>query len=344
MFPNTMNGKWPSASKGLALGCLLFVVPFLANAQNLVPNPSFELTDTCPYTTSFQEGDRPLYWHSWLNSPDYFHACADTSIPGGAYVSVPQSGLSFQYAQDGQAYVGYYTFNQNGQYREYIGATLNTPLILGETYYISFWANIATAGLDGYVGGFCNNMGMLFTMTSNAWTTVGGPPGPDFPFRNYAHLYRSAVLTDTVDWTLVSGSFMADSAYQYVVLGNFFDNAQTQVLPIPPLNGENAYCLVDNVCVSPNPQGCGITGIDEGTLISQPLVALDGEAGVLVISWPGHVRYSGEITDMSGRVVRTFASGADRHHLPFHGFSTGMYVVWLSIGEEAAFVKFVIPR
>jgi hypothetical protein len=337
------SGHWCKAMN-LMCSCLLFVAPFLVNAQNLVPNPSFELSDTCPYTTGFQVGDRPLYWQSWFNSPDYFHACADISIPGGAYVSVPQSGLSFQYAQDGQAYVGYFDFNQNGQYREYIGATLNAPLIVGETYYLSFWANIATAGLDGYVGGFCNNMGMLFTMTSNAWTNVGGPPGPDFPFRNYAHLHRSAVLTDTVGWTLVSGSFVADSAYQYVVLGNFFNNAQTQVLPIPPLNGENAYCLVDNVCVSTNPEGCGTTGIHEWSLLGQPFAAMDGAPGALVISWPGHMRYSGEITDMSGRVVHSFASGVDRHQLPLHGFSSGMYVVRLRKGEEAAFVKFVIPR
>lgn len=337
------SGQWCKAMN-LICSCLLFVAPFLVNAQNLVPNPSFELTDTCPNTIGFQEGARPLYWQSWFNSPEYFHACADTSVPVGAYISIPQNGFAFQYAHDGQAYIGYYAFDQNGQYREYVGATLNAPLIVGETYYLSFWANIATAGLDGYVGGFCNNMGMLFTMTSNAWTNVGWPPGPDFPFRNYAHLQRSAVLTDTVGWTLVSGSFVADSAYQYVVLGNFFDNAQTQALPIPPLNGENAYCLVDNVCVSLGPVGCGITGFHEGALIGQPLVALDLASGALVISWPGQERYSGEITDMSGRLVHAFVSEADRHQVPLQGYSTGMYVIRLRKRMEAAFVKFVVPR
>ncbi|HNR56470.1 MAG TPA: T9SS type A sorting domain-containing protein [Flavobacteriales bacterium] len=341
MLSDTMDGRQWYKTMIVLCCCLLFVVPILAKAQNLVPNPSFELTHTCPYTIGFQAGDRPLYWQSWFNSPDYFHACADTSIPGGAYVSVPQNGFSFQYAQDGLAYVGYYAFDQNDQYREYIGAVLNAPLTVGETYYISFWANIATGGLDGYVGGFCNNMGMLFTMTSNAWTNVVGQDGPDFPFRNYAHLHRSAVLTDTVGWTLVSGSFVADSAYQYVVLGNFFDNAQTQVLPIPPLNGENAYCLVDNVSVSTDPVA---NGIHEGPLVGQPFAAMDGVTGTLVISWPGQEQYTGEIIDMSGRVVRTFASGAGRHQVPLHRFSPGMYVVRLRKGMEAAFVRFVVAQ
>ena len=74
MLLRTMNGRWLCAVLSAALGCLLFVVPLNSAAQNLVPNPSFEEYEVCPYTIGFQVGDRPTHWRSWLNSPDYFHA------------------------------------------------------------------------------------------------------------------------------------------------------------------------------------------------------------------------------------------------------------------------------
>ncbi len=336
-----MNGWWRRAAEKLALCCLLFVVILRCEAQNLVPNGSFELADTCPYTAGFQEGDQPLYWRKWLNSPDYFSACADTATQGGAYISVPQNGLAYQYAQDGDAYVGYYAYDINGQYREYIGTPLIAPLTVGATYYLSFWANIATGGVDGYVGGLCNNMGLLFTMHSNVWVDFDGPA---FPFRNYAHLYRAEVLTDTANWTLVSGSFVADSAYQYVVLGNFFDNDNTQVMPIPPLNGENAYCLVDNVCVSPNSNGCDRTGIGEIHQPGEPTAFVDVAIGELMVIWPGHARFRGEVVDPAGRQVCRGGSVAEELRLSLAGLSAGLYIARLRQEGEYAFVKFVLPR
>jgi hypothetical protein len=125
MNTRTMNGRWPGTGLGVVLGCLLFVVALRCEAQgNLVPNPSFELLDTCPYTTGFQEGDRPAHWRSWLNNPDYFHACAGSLQDIDTLVSVPHNGWGFQHAWDGEAYVGYCAYSTTDQYREYVGAEL----------------------------------------------------------------------------------------------------------------------------------------------------------------------------------------------------------------------------
>ncbi len=325
----------------LALCCSLFVAHLRCEAQNLVPNPSFELTDTCPYTISFQEGDRPLYWRTWQGSPDYFNSCADTTDPLATLVWVPQNGWAFQYAQDGDAYAGFYLFSTNNQYRENIGVSLTQPLTIGETYYASFWVNMADSGNYFALNfGACNNMGLLCTMNSNAWEDTNGPA---FSFRNYAHLYRAEVLTDTANWTLVSGSFVADSAYQYVVLGNFFDNDHTNVLPMPPGNGEYSYCLVDNVCVSPSPNGCDITAIDEVPRPGLPTACIDGASGV-VVTWPGHSGFRAKVVDMAGRTVRYAETGTHEFRLPLDDWSAGVYIVRLRQEGETAFVKFVIPR
>lgn len=336
-----MNGWWCRVAEKLALCCLLFVVPHYSEGQNLVPNGSFELTDTCPYTISFQEGDQPLYWRTWLNNPDYFNACADTSDPLATLVSVPQNGWAFQYAQDGDAYAGFYAFDINGQYREYLGSPLIAPLTIGETYYASFWVNAPNSGSYWPAVGMCNNMGLLFTMHSNAWADFNGPA---FPFRNYAHLYRPEVLTDTTNWALVSGSFVADSAYQYAVLGNFFDNAHTQVVPIPPFNGEASYCLIDNVCVSPNPNGCDVTAIDEITRPGLPTAFVNRALGNLIVAWPGHSGYQGVVVDMEGRTLRSWVTGTEEYLLSVDDWSAGIYIVRLRQEGATAFVKFVIPR
>jgi hypothetical protein len=64
------------------------------------------------------------------------------------------------------------------------------------------------------------------------------------------------VITDTANWTLVSGSFVADSAYRYIVLGNFFDDAHTDTVHFIPGPSAAAYYLYDAICVSSVPGEC----------------------------------------------------------------------------------------
>ncbi|HPF90129.1 MAG: hypothetical protein H6592_04535 [Flavobacteriales bacterium] len=79
----------------LLMACLCFLALQRCEAQNLVPNPSFELTDTCPNTCCFNVGDRPLYWNRWDQSPDYFNACADTINGVDTLVGVPWNGFTW---------------------------------------------------------------------------------------------------------------------------------------------------------------------------------------------------------------------------------------------------------
>ena len=274
MLQKAMSGELCRKAFRLLLCCSLLVASLSSPSQNLIPNPSFELRDTCPYTFGFQEGDQPLYWRTWLNSPDYFNACAGDLGGLDTLLDVPQNGLTFQYAFDGDAYVGMYCFYPTDYYREYIGVQMNTPLVVGQTYHVSFRANLAANGSYFYNSGACNNLGALFTMASNAWT---GITGPDFPFRNHAQVYSQSVITDTLEWTLVSGSFVADSAYQYLVIGNFFDHVHTDSLATPGM-AIVAYYLIDAVCVSAH-EGCEIEGIDETGGASDAVLLLADPSG-----------------------------------------------------------------
>src|SRR5690606_41066997 len=59
-------------------------------------------------------------------------------------------------------------------------------------------------------------LGMLFSMEMTPWD---GWSGISVPTRNYAHLHSTAVITDTANWILVQGSFVADSAYRFLAIG-----------------------------------------------------------------------------------------------------------------------------
>ncbi len=115
--------------------CLLGMALLRCEAQNLVPNPSFEVTDTCPHTIGFSVGDRPLFWNRWDQSPEYFHACAGDLGGADTLVDVPWNGFTWQYAHDGDAYVGMALFLDD-DFHELVGAPLLQDLVVGQTYYV----------------------------------------------------------------------------------------------------------------------------------------------------------------------------------------------------------------
>lgn len=100
-----------------------------------------------------------------------------------------------------------------------------------------------------------NKIGVLFT--NDEYESLSNPaPLP----ANFAHFYSNTIITDTLDWTIISGSFIADSAYKYIMIGNFFDNNQTAYLTVlDSLLGECSYYFIDDVCVSTDSLTCSQT-------------------------------------------------------------------------------------
>src|ERR1700722_4176269 len=94
IFFNFVNSKTFSFLFGIVL---LFCATRL-RAQNLVPNPSFEDTVSCP--TSVDEVYRAVAWSSFGETPDYFNSC------GIDEVGVPKNELGYRSAATGHAYCG----------------------------------------------------------------------------------------------------------------------------------------------------------------------------------------------------------------------------------------------
>lgn len=96
------------------------------NNLNLIPNPSFELMNCCPWSfTGF--GDTNQCATSWFNgtltSSDYMNTCG--WFPGVIPTPIPT----------GQGIMGTYAI---ADWSEYIGSCLNAPLEAGKTYDFSF--------------------------------------------------------------------------------------------------------------------------------------------------------------------------------------------------------------
>lgn len=288
--------------------------------QNLVPNPSFEEYEICPETIGFQPGGKPLHWDKWQWSPEYFNACAGELNDVDTVLDVPLNGFGFQYAYDGEGYVGMATFQDD--FREYVGCELVSPLIAGNTYRVSLMANVATGGNYWNPKLASNNLGVLFTMSANVWT---GLSGPSFEFRNYAHLHSQEVLSDTVAWEEISGAFIADSAYRYMVVGNFFEDALTDTLGLEGFSSYAAYYFVDAVCVTTMNEACDLGA------------AVENRTNRRVHVWPNPVGDVLHITDLAGTfrvvdpagraIVEGISSGYTRIDLGVADWAPGYYLL-----------------
>lgn len=180
---------------------------------------------------------------------------------------------------------------------------------------------------------------MLFTTYNRSWTW-----GDSYPISvNQAHILHPLILSDTVAWTLVSGSFVADSAYAYLMIGNFFSNALTDTLHLAsnvPQWGRYSYVLVDAVCVSPNSQGCelshGVEMIGEATPFVYPNPAIED----LVIG--NALGKDAMVLDMLGQRVWSGRVDGDRFAVDVGNWARGTYVLQVRDARGARVVKFVL--
>ncbi len=226
--------------KPLAFLLCLFVVGF-GYGQNLVENGNMEDTVFCPWA----ENQLPLHWTSFGATPDYLNGCSSE-------LNVPNTPTGFHQAHSGVGMTGVYNYvdtNNSGwpDYREYIGTQLITPLVIGEKYYISFFLSfgqVLSANLQSNKIG-SDKLGMKFSTIPYSETVIP-------TLNNFAHLFTDSIYTDTAQWVKISGSFIADSTYNYLMLGNFFDEANTDTLYFGGTNyfTFSSYYFLDDICVS----------------------------------------------------------------------------------------------
>ncbi|MEY4385044.1 MAG: hypothetical protein RLY20_327 [Verrucomicrobiota bacterium] len=201
---------------------------------NLVPNPSFETYTNCPDDLS--ELAYALPWYQPTDgTPDWFSTCATIS-----WVGVPDNFRGSQNAYAGNAYAGLVAYSLNSNYREYLQAPLTTPLVAGQTYFVSFRASLADVS-----GWAVSELGAHLSAGPVTNYAIQSPlpvvPQVENPAGN--------PLASTNGWMLVQGMFTASGGESFITLGNFrADNATTATLA-DGYEAANSYYYIDNVQV-----------------------------------------------------------------------------------------------
>jgi len=264
--------------KLLAMLSLILINSSVSAQLNIVQNCDFETFDSCPDNAG--QIERCNGWKIFSQpstTPDYFNTCDTTGL------FAPPNGLfAHQSAHSGNAYSAIFTFWPNN-YREYIGHELLQPMIIGQKYFVSFYSCMGEQYANAAAS---NKLGVRFSTVPFNMTNP-------CPTNNWAHVYSDSIITDSINWTPLSWDFIADSNYQYLIIGNFFDNANTDTIKFAS-NCNGSYYLIDDVCVSSDSTKCQCSNVgistlnyDEVTLYPNPItdilnISLDREEDISI--------------------------------------------------------------
>lgn len=232
---------------------LFLVAAFSSKSQNLVPNGSFEMLDSCWFAGGSIYLAKPWFQPVFYNgtnslgasSSDLFNYCSIDPLS-----QVPFNGVGYQNAKSGVGYAGIVflydsILSSNLNYREYIEVKLNSKLKADSKYCLSFYVSLAN-----YVKYATSRIGAYFSRDSLIQRD------PDFyklfkPFNLIPQVENpyGNIIIDTTNWVLIRGEFMSQGGEQFLTIGNFYDNPQTDyltVLPIWPVEYA-AYYYIDDV-------------------------------------------------------------------------------------------------
>lgn len=237
--------------KKLVINIVLSFFSIAAFAQvNLVPNPSFELIDTCPYN----QGQLRFVLPWFCPNVEPFGQGSDllsTCYPGIYYIGVPNNAWGYQYPKTDSSMVLMVVFGlSTSTYgaREYISVKLKTKLNTNSKYRISFFCNLANKSRYAV-----KNLGLYFSQDSialNTWDVLPYQP----------QIINDYYLTDTLNWMEVKGNYIANGDEEFINIGNFFDNVQTDFIQVSNSPVQASYYYIDDVSViEVPPEENGIT-------------------------------------------------------------------------------------
>ncbi|MGB4849158.1 MAG: gliding motility-associated C-terminal domain-containing protein [Saprospiraceae bacterium] len=220
-------------------------VPF--SAQNLVPNPSFEDVAFCP---SFFGAGGNLITPPWRNgaftTADVFNTCATSSV-----VDVPSNAFGWQQPHTGEGYCGSLLRSFGVSWHEYPQVQLTSPMIADQFYHVGFYVS------HGNYSCAVQNIGLYVSANPP-------PPGGSLGVIQVDPqiYYEGGFLTDTLNWTVVEGYYLAQGGEQWITIGNFKLDVNS---PIDPncIIGSDSYYYFDDVWVTPEAP-CGMLDVDLG--------------------------------------------------------------------------------
>jgi len=215
-----------------------------------VPNGSFENIQNFPPPCALVGNETITYAVDWVNpnngTPSLFNEidtikCNTDTCP---FLGVPANIGGWQYAHTGKGYaevqvLGYGVSVSGSNVREYVQTKLLDSLRKNRIYCSSLYVSL----MDAYATYASSRVGCYFSKNAvnnfNQYL-ISANPQVENPYGN--------MLTNYTGWTAVQGTFTANGGENYITIGNFYDDANTDAVFSP--NTGSLFCCAPNNYIS----------------------------------------------------------------------------------------------
>jgi len=225
--------------KKFLLFLFLILLAIKVNSQhilsnNLVPNPGFEEYTNCPYDVA-----QIYYAPPWLNccsgTIDYYNACS-------SFIGI-QNIINSNPILSGNAYAGIYlllTLSEN--WREYLQVKLIKKMQLNKKYCINY-----NFKLDTESNFAIESIDMFISKEQIPITSINNPL---WKCDSIPQIKNKKGIINNYNWAKMSSIFQASGGEEFIVIGNFNNDNQTNRIQLANTNiYEISYYLFDDVSV-----------------------------------------------------------------------------------------------
>ena len=166
-------------------------------------------------------------------TPDLLNACSN--LVNG----VPNTAWGFQYPRTGNGFAGFVWDYSEGC--EYLTGKFSSPLSYGQKYCVEFYVNLADHSFYAF-----DRIRAYISVDSIQVSTYG-----------YLHFIPQVensagnIITDTLNWTLISGEYIAKGGEQFITIGNFRPDSLVDYIKFDTtVNSCWPYYFLDDVSVT----------------------------------------------------------------------------------------------
>lgn len=230
--------------KNIGICVFVLICSQYTNAQNLIPDSSFEVNRFVPL--NFSEINAS---HSWnkpsLGTSDLFCKCGKKQKKY-SLVNVPENPMGIQYPHSGSCYAGLFAFS-HGEYREYLQTPLKKVLDKNKNYQIKMYIS-----LSDYSRAAIDQLGICFLNNEVSYKSSN-------VIDNLKPIYmkiENEVRVDTISWHCLTFNYKANGGESYLIIGSFDINEiqKTKVKApkevrsrINQVSERDAYYFIDDV-------------------------------------------------------------------------------------------------
>jgi hypothetical protein len=307
--------------KGLIAILFLGLGTRLIAQINLVPNPSFEVVTHC--IDSGNSVNNAVHWSNpSIGTPDLLSINYCPTTLTSIYYSLPDNQrFGFQYPRSGYNCAGIAVLDTiyDGT-REYLQVHLSEALKPGIPYCVEFYTSLANLSSRYAIG----DIGTFFSLDS---VFVDSSYNGLYPIIHIDDAITSDFyISDTLNWTKISGSYIASGGEKYLLIGNFAPKFGTDYIsnyifsPVRPF----VYYYIDDVSVY---ECDSLVGVEENSIENKIKIYPNPANDFVSIELPLNLNHAQlNIYNLIGQLVSKKQLMKSNQQFPILELDSGIYI------------------